>query len=108
MRAISLLVLPSFVGAHRERQLVLRRTYITYYYRWVVPQALNGNWCDLGTVSDSVSSPTTGYTVTQSYHKHHFAQCIPSPWGMTYWRDTYPWVEADVYGNGGYASNAGT
>ncbi len=82
-------------------------TNVTYYYR-NPHMAVGGNWCDLGTVEDSVSSPTTGYTQTFQHHKHHVAQCSWTPWGWIYWQDTYPWIDATVYGSGGSTSNAGT
>lgn len=81
-------------------------TNITYYYRWTQSRA-SGNWVDQGSWADSVSYPETGYSMTSQRHTQHFNQCSPSPWGMYCWDDRYPWVSADVYGYGGYSSNAG-
>jgi hypothetical protein len=76
---------------------------ISYYYRYYWTYLGSSNWSDLGTVDDTVSSPTTGTYETDSYHKHHFAQCLGSCWGHT-----YPWILANVYANGTYYATAGT
>jgi hypothetical protein len=67
-------------------------------------------WKDLGSWSDSVTSPQTGAWQTVAYRQQHFAQCayFPPPVNWFCWGDSYPWLRTYVYGNGTSYVEAGT
>lgn len=78
---------------------------VTYYYQYH-STSTSYDWADLGTEADSVSSPSTGYSFTDGYHRQHFARCAYIP-NWTCWDDVHPWVSSRVTGYGGWATNAG-